>query len=132
MLLLMFLVRQVNTSHILVMYKSTIFLKKEDKVLPEIYIAKIWGYWLVWSSHVLLCIWTTVKIMAKKCFIQPSYTPSSSNEFRHDILYKLTVGTSKTTLESMKDIIDSLFRLWLQRIEAFSVSSNKGIYCKFT
>ena len=32
----MYLVRQVNTSHILVMYKSTIFLKKEDKVLPDI------------------------------------------------------------------------------------------------
>ena len=67
--------------------------------------------------------------MLKKSCIQPSYT--SSNEFLYNILYKLTVRHPKTTLEFLKDSIDSLASDY-KEIEVFKVASNIVIYCKFT
>ena len=67
--------------------------------------------------------------MLKKSCIQPSYT--SSNEFLYNILYKLTVRNPKTTLEFLKDSIDSLASDY-KEIEVFKVASNIVIYCKFT
>ena len=61
--------------------------------------------------------------------IQPSY--QSSDELLYNILYNLTVGHPKTTLEFVKNDTDSLTSDY-KEIEAFSVAINKGIYCKFS
>ena len=62
--------------------------------------------------------------MGKQSCIRPSYM--SSNEFLYNILYKLTLGHPKT-----RWVIDSMASDY-KEMEAFSVASNKGIYCKFT
>ena len=104
------LLRQVNTSHILVVHEYTIagtnlsffVLNKEDKVVPamvDLYNQNMKDVDL--SDQVMYSYpFEQSKKHGQKSFIQPSY--KSSNEFLYNIVCKLIVGHPKTRLKLLK------------------------------